>query len=116
MKLFLNRLTADDKNYLLNKDNLTLPIQMQLSHKQKSFSNFFFAFSKSILHFKHLPNKEYPHSSCISGDKCLKSRVSEDASTDNLGNASKLCCNLNDSTFSIFINHCEGNYIGKSLF
>ena len=42
MKLFLNRLTADDKNYLLNKDNLTLPIQMQLSQKQKSFSNFFF--------------------------------------------------------------------------
>ena len=25
-------------------------------------------------------------------------------------------CNLNGSTFTIFINHCEGSCIGKSLF
>ena len=35
--LFFNRLTADDKYSLLNKDNLTQPIQMQLSQKQKWF-------------------------------------------------------------------------------
>ena len=62
VRLFLNTLTADDKHYLLNRDNLTQPIQMQLSQKQKTFSEFFFAFLKSTLNFKHLPNKDDPHS------------------------------------------------------
>ena len=35
---------------------------MQLSEKQKTFSEFFFAFLKSILNFKHLPTKDDPHS------------------------------------------------------
>ena len=51
--LFVNALTADDKHYLLNRDNLTQPIQMQLSRKQKNFSIFFFAFLKPILNFTH---------------------------------------------------------------
>ena len=56
-RLFVNTLTADDKHYLLNRDNLAQRIQMQLSQKQKTFSEFFFAFLKSILNFKHLPEK-----------------------------------------------------------
>ena len=55
--LFVNTLTVDDKHYLLNRDNLTEPIQMQLSKKQKKFSEIFFEFLKSILNFKHLPKK-----------------------------------------------------------
>ena len=62
VRLFFNALTADDKHYLLNRDNLTQTIQMQLYQKQKTFSNFFFAFLKSILNFKHLPKKDDPHS------------------------------------------------------
>ena len=62
LRLFVNTLTVDDKHYLLNRDNLTQPIQMQLSQKQKTFSEFFFAFLKSILNFKHLPKKDDPHS------------------------------------------------------
>ena len=49
-------------------------------------------------------------------DKCLKSRVSDDPSTDNMANGSKHFCNLKDSTVTIFFNHCESNYVGKSLF
>ena len=49
-------------------------------------------------------------------DKCLKSRVSADPYTDKAAYVSKHCCNLNGSTFIIFINHCEGSCIGKSLF
>ena len=30
------------ENYLLNRENLTQPIEMQLSQKRKTFSNFFF--------------------------------------------------------------------------
>ena len=38
------------------------PIQMELSKKQKNFSEIFFAFLKSILNFKHLSKKDDPHS------------------------------------------------------
>ena len=37
-------------------------------------------------------------------DKCPKSHVSEDPYTDNMENWSKQCSNLNDSTFTKFIN------------
>ena len=62
VRLFVNTLTVNDKHYLLNRDNLTQPIQMQLSKKQKNFSESFFRFLKSILNFKHLPKKDDPHS------------------------------------------------------
>ena len=55
LSLFVNTLTVDGNYYLLNRDNLTEPIQMQLSKIQKSFSEIFFAFLKFILNFKHLP-------------------------------------------------------------
>ena len=48
--------------------------------------------------------------------KSLKGRFSEDPSTDNITNDLKHCCNPNNSTFTIFINHCEGNCAGESLF
>ena len=39
---------------------------MQLSRKQKTFSNFFSAFLKSNLNFEHFKKKDDPHSLCIS--------------------------------------------------
>ena len=42
------------------------PTQMQLSQKQNTFSQLFFAFLKSILILTRFPKKEDPHSSCIS--------------------------------------------------
>ena len=57
LRLFVNTLTADDKHYLLKRDNLTPPIQMRLCQKEKTFSESFFAFSKSILDFKSFPRK-----------------------------------------------------------
>ena len=62
LRLFLNTLIPDDKHYLLNRDNLTQPIKMQLSQKIKTFYQLFLAFLKSILNFKHLPKKDHPHS------------------------------------------------------
>ena len=55
--LFVYTLTVNDKHYLLNRHNLTEPIQIQLSQKQKTFSQFFFPFLKSILNSKDLPKK-----------------------------------------------------------
>ena len=56
--MFVNTFTADDKDHLLNRNNFAQGIQMQLSQKEKTFSEFFFAFLKSILNFKHLPKKD----------------------------------------------------------
>ena len=68
LRLFVNTLTVDEKHYLLTRDNLTQTIQIQLSQKKETFSEFFFAFSKSVLNFKHLPKKDDPHSGCNSGN------------------------------------------------
>ena len=46
-------LPTDDKYSLLNRDKFRQLIQMQLSQKQKAFSQFLFAFSKSTLNFEH---------------------------------------------------------------
>ena len=51
LRLLVNTLTADDKHYMLNRNNLAQPIQTQLSEKQNIFSEFFLAFSKSVLNF-----------------------------------------------------------------
>ena len=37
-------------------------IRTQLSHKQKGFYQFFFAFSKCALNLKHFQKKDDPHS------------------------------------------------------
>ena len=65
-RLFPNTLSADGKYSLLNRDNLTQPIQMQVSRKQKTFSEFFSAFLKSSLNFEHFQKKDDSHSSDIS--------------------------------------------------
>ena len=54
-------MTADDQYSLLNRDNLTQPIRTQLSQKQKAFSEFFLAFSKSTWNFKILRKKDDLH-------------------------------------------------------
>ena len=48
-------------------------------------------------------------------DKCLKKPLSEGPLTSNKTNGPKHCWNLNDSTFTIFIDPCENNYGWKSL-
>ena len=63
--LLVNTLAADENYPLHNREYLTIPIQMQLSQKQKTFSEFFAAFLKFSLHFKHLKKKEHPYRFCI---------------------------------------------------
>ena len=55
--LFLNTLTDDDKYSLLYNDNVLQPIQILLSQKQKTFSEFFSPFLKSTLNFEHFEKK-----------------------------------------------------------
>ena len=55
--VFLNTLTDDGKYSLLYNDNLLQPIQILLSQKQKTFSQFFSPFLKSTLNFEHFQKK-----------------------------------------------------------
>ena len=55
--LFVNTLSDDDKYCLLYKDNLLQHIQILLSQKQKTFSQFFSPFLKSTLNFEHFQKK-----------------------------------------------------------
>ena len=57
LRLFVNTLTADDKYSLLNRANLTQPIQILLSQKEKDFSSFLSEFLKSTLNFAHFQKK-----------------------------------------------------------
>ena len=87
----VNTLATDEKYPVLNRENLRILIQMQLSEKQKAFSEFFAAVLKSTLYFEYFETKmtlkafvflklRTPKSRL---DKCLKSLVSEDLSTSN---------------------------------
>ena len=62
--MFFNTLAADEKYPLLKRDNLTVPIQMQLSQKHKTFSEFFTAFSKSRWNFEHFEKEDDLHRFC----------------------------------------------------
>ena len=48
--------------------------------------------------------------------KFPKTPISQDPSSTNVVNGSTHCLNLNDSTFTIFIDHFKDNWDGKSLF
>ena len=66
LRLLVKTLTDDEKYCLLYRDNLTQPIQILLSHKQKTFSEFLCAFFKSTLNFKHFQKRDDFYSRCIS--------------------------------------------------
>ena len=65
-RLFPNSVSAYGKYSLLIRGNLSQRIYMQLSRKQKTFSQFFSEFLKSSLNFQHLMKKDDSHCWCIS--------------------------------------------------
>ena len=122
--LLLNILAADKKYLVLHRDNSTIPIQMQLSEKQKMFYHFSATFLKSFLYFGHFEKKKmtltafvFPKVHTLKRwlDNCLKSPLSEDPSTSNMVNLPRHCWNLHHSNFVTFIDLCQGNWVGKSL-
>ena len=59
-------MASDDKYPVLNRENLTIPIQMRLSQKQKKIWGFFSACLKSRLNIEHFEKKGDAHRFCIS--------------------------------------------------
>ena len=66
LRHLVKTLTDDEKYSFLYRENLTQPIQILLSQKRKTFSQFFSTFSKSTLNFEHFQKKDHPHSRTIS--------------------------------------------------
>ena len=66
LEVFVNTLTGNAKYSNQDCDNLPLPIQMQLSEKQKTFSQLFVPFLESTSNFKLLEKKDNRHSLCFS--------------------------------------------------
>ena len=123
-RLFPNTLSADGKYSNFKRDNLRQRIYMQVSRKQKPFSQFFAAFLKSRLNFEHFEKKRwlsylryFPNYGLRKTElhQRLKNPVSTDLSESNMVNAPKHCWNLHGSTFAIFIDQCECNWLAKSL-
>ena len=56
--MFRYTLTANDNYNVQDCVNLSSPIQMELSLKQKTFSDFFVPFLESTSNFKHLEKKD----------------------------------------------------------
>ena len=121
--LFSNTLNAHDKYHLLNREDLTQPIWMQLSQKEKKIDNFFLHFWNLnwILNISQrkmtfiadvFPKLGLPKTWL---GKCLKSPVSRDPLTSNMGNGPKHSLNPEESTFTIFIDHCKSNWVESSL-
>ena len=124
LRLIVNKLAADDKYSLLNRDNFLQHLQMILSQKQKNI------FPISFLHFGNgspifiISKKRWPSWLTYFWSyglrktwlaNCPKSPDSEDPSTSNMVNGLKHCWNLNDSTLTIFFDNTEGNAVGKGL-
>ena len=87
----------DEKYSVLNRDNLTILIQMQLSQKENNFSEFFAGILKAAITFRYFEKKmtlidfDFPKLRTPEtwSDKCLKSPVSDIPSTSNMVNVTK---------------------------
>ena len=122
-RLFVKTLTAGDKYSLPSRDNLMQQIQMHLSQKQKLVLYFFAHFwnLQKILNIFKKRSPSNPLHFRNYGlwktllDKCLKSPVSGALITGNVVNEPKHCVNLNDSTFTICIDHFQDDWVAKGL-
>ena len=60
--VFLNILTSNGKYTVQDVENLQLSIEIQLSEKRKTFSQFFVLVVESTSNFKHFEKKHDGHS------------------------------------------------------
>ena len=66
LRLFVNALTADDKNFGSNMQNFPQQFQTPLSKKQKIFSGVFIAFLQCAWNLEHFEKKDEYSSLIIS--------------------------------------------------
>ena len=121
--LIVKALAANEKYPLLKRDNLTIPIQMQLSQKEETSTLFCAALLKSRWNLEHFDKRDALIDFVIFklrtlkmySDKCLKSPAWENPLTRNMVNLLKQRWNLHHSNFIIFIDYCQVNWVGNCL-
>ena len=124
MGLLVNTFAADEKYIVFHMEKLTIDIQMQLSQNHENCFLIFCCIFQIYIKFWNilktkmtLPAFVYLKLQAPKTwlDKCLKSPVSEDASTSNMVNVPKHCRNLHHRPFMKFTDSCPVNLVGKSL-
>ena len=123
LRLLLNILTFNDKYFLSFRDNFRQPIQLQLSKKQKIFSRFFVRFwnlSSNLNNFKKKINliadifPKWRNPKYVVNQMSNKSPFIPPFGKQHV-TGTKHCWNPKGTTFTIFLSHCEGNWVGKNL-
>ena len=102
--MFLNNLTANDNYPLQDYENLSSPIQMQLSLKRKTVSDSVVPFLESTSNFKHFEKKDDRHSYFIP----------EITECERLG-WTKLLQKEYESTVIMFFRQSDRSWSGKYL-
>ena len=121
--VFVNTFTVDDKYPVWDCENLQFHIEMQLSQKQKRFSQFYVPLMESSSNSKHFQKKMIVIAYLFSKlktvktwvDQSVKSVVSEHRLAVNILKGSKHLWNLRESVFIIFFDHSERKWLGKYL-
>ena len=123
LRMFVKILTADDKYSLLNRNIWRTPFQMQLSQKQKIFSQFVSAFLKCWLNFEQFKTKMTLIADVFPKLRIPKSKVKKISKKSSFRGTiekqhekkTKYPRKLNPTAFTRFIDHCEVNWVGKSV-
>ena len=120
---FLTTMTADYKYLVQDCENLPLPIQMQVSEKQKLFLNFLLHFwnlhqtwnvleEKMIVLADVFPKLQTVKNFLRTLSKKHRLRTRIDSQHVK---ASQMLGNLHESAFTMFFHHSHGRWFGKFL-
>ena len=122
--MFRKTLTANDKYPVRDCENLSSPIQMNLSLNPKTFSNSFVHILESKSNFKHFEKKKMIIIATLFRKletvkdlvrPLLKNTVSENPMTFKMLKGTKLLQNLHEDTFITFFHHSERTSFGKCI-
>ena len=109
--MFRKTLTANDENPVPGCENLSSPIEMQLSLKPTKIADSFVEFLESTSNFKHFEKKKIIVIATLFRKlqtvkdlvrPLLKNTVSENPLTLNMLKGTKILQNLHEGTFVIF--------------
>ena len=115
-------MAVDEKYPVLNRDNLTIPIKMQLSQEQKTFAQFFAAFLKCRINFEYFEKNDEPHKCIcvITESKNVVRYMSKKSGfrgpfhTEDSKRAQALLKSASHHLYHI-VGHCQVSCVGKSL-
>ena len=121
--LLVNTLATDEKYPVLNRDNFTILIQMQLSLRQETLSQVFSAILKFTLCSQYFEKKDYPQRFFICNIKDSENVVRKMSkksffrgvfNKQHGGRAQKLLKSASQHLYHIH-RYCDGNWGWKSL-